>query len=250
MKHWRIIAICICLVSILGIAHSAGFHYLSTEAVLIEGLQATGAIVEEQSLSAWCKLPDKQVNEESARAMIGEVAKGMGITPGEVTLKANPFRHTFVARSEIQDNTKHLVITLEDFEKVGHHEVYLTVNVEAKVKTDTNSLEVWEKRVRNGFAKVGKYPEISTCLVGWLNGKLEQDNWEKKLLCATKSMNAKDIQTVVQPEYISMSAYSPCIKERLRLGDKQVNVNVAIRYSSYDNRTYVIIGSPVIPGEY
>jgi hypothetical protein len=47
-----------------------------------------------------------------------------------------------------------------------------------------------------------------------------------------------------------MSGYSPLVADSLHVNGKEMNVNMAVRYSLTDDRTYFLIGSPVITQEY
>jgi hypothetical protein len=67
---------------------------------------------------------------------------------------------------------------------------------------------------------------------------------------AREALGASIIDTLIQPGFASITGFSPILPDSLTVGDKRINLNMAMRYSPYDNRTYVIVASPVIPGEY
>jgi hypothetical protein len=67
---------------------------------------------------------------------------------------------------------------------------------------------------------------------------------------AGQALGATYAELTVQQGYAGMTGFSPELPEGIVAGDRRINVNMAVRYSPGDNRTYVVIGSPVIAGEY
>ncbi|PKM82215.1 MAG: hypothetical protein CVU89_06120 [Firmicutes bacterium HGW-Firmicutes-14] len=56
-----------------------------------------------------------------------------------------------------------------------------------------------------------------------------------------------------QPEgaaLVNITAYSPKIRQQLTMGEESVNINMAVRYNSLENKTLVYVGSPLITTEY
>ena len=61
---------------------------------------------------------------------------------------------------------------------------------------------------------------------------------------------AKRIEGIKDRNYISVSAYSPYIQEFIQVRGKRVNLNLAARYNSYEDKTYIWLATPVITTEY
>ncbi|MBE3574430.1 MAG: YwmB family TATA-box binding protein [Firmicutes bacterium] len=49
---------------------------------------------------------------------------------------------------------------------------------------------------------------------------------------------------------LSVTAYTPRLRQRLQLGRKAVNLNIALRSAEDGRQLYVVVGSPLIVGEY
>ena len=128
-------------------------------------------------------------------------------------------------------------------------EGYLVVNVEAKAEGNISISQMQEKitRITNNF---GTSPHISTCLIGWLDGKLKDGEWHQYLSDAFISVDAIIIDKLEADHFVSYTGFTSEIAEWLRVENKKINLNIAMRYSQYDNRTYVTIGSPIITREY
>jgi hypothetical protein len=128
-------------------------------------------------------------------------------------------------------------------------EGYLVVNVESKAAGNLSVRDMQEK-IGRITKKFGDSPQISTCLIGWLDGKLRDGEWHEPLEKAFMVADAKIVDKLEAEHFASYTGFTPGITDWLQIGDKKINLNMAIRYSKYDNRTYITIGSPIITREY
>ena len=128
-------------------------------------------------------------------------------------------------------------------------EGYLVVNIEAKA-AENHSISYMQEKVTRITSNFGPSPRINTCLIGWLDGKLRAGEWHKPLSDAFTVIEASIIDQLETEHFASYTGFTSEIPESLQAGDKKINLNMAMRYSQYDNRTYVTIGSPIITREY
>lgn len=98
--------------------------------------------------------------------------------------------------------------------------------------------------------KYGIDYKVNICITGSFEGKLKYS--ELAGICGNilSSANAKKVEEMETPDMISISAYSPSISYFIEAAGKKVNINLAVRYNSYENRTYIWLASPVIETEY
>ncbi|NMB33417.1 MAG: YwmB family TATA-box binding protein [Clostridium sp.] len=98
--------------------------------------------------------------------------------------------------------------------------------------------------------KYGIRSGINMCITGYYEGERgerELNKVIKKVLC---SMDAKGISSIWDSGLTSICAYSPAIDNTLLLDGKKINMNLATRYNSYENKTYIWVAIPVIMIEY
>lgn len=105
-------------------------------------------------------------------------------------------------------------------------------------------------RVNTYFNDRDCSPIISCNLIGYYNGKL--DSGERKIKCidVLKKLGATHIETMESDGLISMTGFTANIKGVAKTSRGSVNINVASRYNLYEDRTYIVIGTPVITIEY
>ena len=112
--------------------------------------------------------------------------------------------------------------------------------VRSKGKTDGNcyitasivdnagagDLSALRSKVANVFGKYGvNEPSVNSCMTGSYGGKLDNN-------------------------LISVSAYTPSIVQAVEVNGQKVNLNLAVRFNSYEDKTYIWLATPVITTEY
>lgn len=217
-----------------------------------EALAVTGATPDRLMVKAWSQLPGAELKDDELTALAQQAMDRLGLTPSEYnTVFSRSERHRLVraeslsAGRQVSVSVQVIYPTWGDGKKA---EAHLVVNVETTAVPA--EIAAWRGLVKTAAGCGGGSPRISTCLVGWLDGKLDKDEWPNRLHNAGQVLGALVFDSLIQSSFVSITAFSPALPDSLTVGDKQVNLNMAMRYSPYDNRTYVIVASPVIPGEY
>lgn len=250
-KYYGIVILAVTMLVLIAGSQFDKMTAASVFAPLNKAMEATGATTRQLGLNAWVELPRSDLTDEQMTEFVTYVMGRLGYGPGQYNLALSRSERHRVVRAEALVNRLHVVVLAQVVYPIWEQkasQAYLSVVVEAEA-ADGSAAE-WIDRVQDAVAGFGGTPRITTCLVGWLDGKLDKDEWVSRLHNASNMVNTVVSTTVIQPGYASISGFSPALPEGIKAGDKQVNVNMAIRYSPLDNRTYIIIGSPVIFGEY
>ncbi|HPT91607.1 MAG TPA: YwmB family TATA-box binding protein [Acetivibrio sp.] len=130
----------------------------------------------------------------------------------------------------------------------GNVQSYITVSV--TVDSTKYELEDIYKGLLKTLDKYKISSKINTCITGCFEGKLNYDALNKVCIRVLKNADAKKVNGITNNNLISVSAYSPGIDNTILENGKKVNMNLAIRYNSYENKTYIWIAIPVITIEY
>jgi hypothetical protein len=221
------------------------------EEPLFDALNSAGGKVQEISINAWGKLPDGNFTAEQLTVMAASAMGQLGIKEDQYTItKSEDARHLSVRAEAVQDGL-HAVALVQTIKvsKGKEAEGYVVVNVELN-NSDNKKLANWQQELKNIIKEFGCLPHINTCLTGWLDGKLLKEEWGTRLENAFQAAKATTVDKIQYTDFASYTGYSPAIADYVQYGNKKVNVNIAMRYSPHDNRTYIIVGSPVITREY
>jgi len=221
---------------------------------LSRAIETVGATATELRVDGWCRLPRSVVRDADLTAIVKAGMAGLGIEPSQYRIICGDTwqqQRMVRALAEFGDNRHCLKVVVRVIgpaaASVDSGIYMITVQQASGQKT---AAEDWQKEITAALGQEGEQVQINTCLVGYLDGKLEKGQWRGKLADASRSLGVTTLDTLVQPEFASATGFSPMFPEGVRAGDKLVNLNVAIRFSPYENRTYVIAGSPAISGEY
>lgn len=94
-----------------------------------------------------------------------------------------------------------------------------------------------------------KRPVIFSCI------KAEIDDKMVSTLSATKNglltaFNAKEIESLTEDSFISVSASSPLFAESLKRNQESMNIQLALRTQGMGAKTTLVVGTPIITIEY
>lgn len=222
----------------------------TAEDPLVYAMEATGAKVQEFTVNGWSKLPVHDLSDEEMTVIARRAMEKLGFRSDQFELSHNRSTNHRQVKAEAHGYRSYAVAVVQvlypSWEKKGH-EVYMVVNIDRIRPEGSAELQASVTKLINDN---GGSARVNTCLVGWLDGKLEEEEKVSKLNSAFKAIDASIISSLSYPNLASYTGFTPLISESLMVGQDKVNISIAIRYSQYDNRTYVMVGSPVITREY
>jgi|LFRM01.1.fsa_nt_gb hypothetical protein len=128
-------------------------------------------------------------------------------------------------------------------------ETYISVNIAQKIDT-ANSI-FWSDTVRAALSfPFASSPQVLTTVIAARPGKMAREDQEKLISKMFSTAEAARIDGVNTEQLVSVTGFTPAIKDFLEIGDNEVNLNIAVRYHIDDGQTYIYIGSPLLAGEY
>ncbi len=103
---------------------------------------------------------------------------------------------------------------------------------------------------RETLERFGEDIEITTTIVGAKEGRLLQSDKEEWLNAIIKTVKAQKIEEVKDEFYTSITLFSPQISKAIQYNGKTVNLQLATRYNQYEDKTYLLIATPLITNTY
>jgi hypothetical protein len=221
-------------------------------AVIIGAFRNTGAGFKKMDLQGWSQLNNRYSTKDELHNTGSLVLTGLGAD----TLQLKSSEHIndnfiSVTKSGWLDRQTYLtVITQTMREKGGRQkgETYLIVGF-SHFGTPEN-YRLLRNKITGVFAPIKTEAHFSTIISGTVPKKIdaaEMQNLTKKVM---EKAGAKIVENYADARMASISGFTPEIGDRLTLGQKRVNINMAVRYDSVDKNTRVYIGSPIITTEY
>lgn len=218
------------------------------ETSLIESMNSTNARVLESTISAWGKIQDgfmteKQIEEEIYALL--DIIKPEKSTI-KLTKESNEEQNKQTMCGSI--GSKFYNVVVESLHNEKGAETYVIIDV----SMDRSSKELLTERqkLEQYFEARNSKPNLSSCIIGVYDGRLSENDMRSKIATAMSSVKAKQVEGLHSDEINSISAFSGNINSFVLSNNKKINMQIAMRYSSYDDKTYIWIGSPLIHVEY
>ncbi|RCX11235.1 TATA-box binding protein [Anaerobacterium chartisolvens] len=216
---------------------SFSMHYVrghgelkSPKELILKAFDASGANMVGSEIYFWSKTGNmdtvkksdtlKNIEYDLSNALKGEYSseprKGVGI---KITLKDD---------SNAESNIYGSIIST-----IPHREVEKSGNILDKI-----------------FKEYGIKANINTCISGEYEGRLSDEQMDSISSAVLREADAQRVEGMKDGNTLSISAYSPRIPGAIKSGNKKINLNVAMRYSPYMDKTCIWLATPVILKEY
>lgn len=106
-------------------------------------------------------------------------------------------------------------------------------------------------RLENELYKYSNDIEINICIAGEYTKKLQKFKISDILQKILYNMYAEKISDIEEENFLSINAYSKLLKENnLKYLNREINLNIGIRYSEDDDKTTIYIATPIIKIDY
>jgi hypothetical protein len=106
------------------------------------------------------------------------------------------------------------------------------------------------EKVKSTVESIGVKPQISTCIKGFYNDRIDTMGRNQLIQRVFQAVNAKETEGVRSELLSSVSGYSPIFREYIMTNGKRMNLQVAVHYDEYRKMTRILVGSPIVTIEY
>lgn len=218
--------------------------------IVTKVFHSSGAEIARLQVNGWVTVKASDIDQDSAEAYLNHRIHGLsefGFT-GIVENGHDGQSSVLVTEGTIDPGIYIRVVLKNavDFDESGGGLIYLTASVAAQ----NRSLNLVELNKYLLLIMPEQNIHRSVVLTGSLPGKTspsEVNDIVREMVYITDAQNVQILET---GGLVSISAYSPSVRQRLTFGESSVNINIALRYNSIENRTYLYVGSPIISNEY
>lgn len=221
-------------------------------AVIADAFRTTGAKFEKMNLQGWAQLNNRYSTETEMTALLAKAAAELGLDNQKLTTKKQQEASLLsLTRSGWMDRHTYITVIVQTMRDNGTHkkgETYIIVGISHFVSPENYNF------LRNKIVKVFSQTDVqghfSTIIAGKVAGKIEVFEMQKMAKKVMKKVGAGITDNYADGRMVSVAGFTPAIADRLTLGAKSVNINMAARYDSVDKTTYIYIGTPIITTEY
>ena len=242
------ITILLTIVIVANGSFGLGKEKVSVEDSLIRSIESTKAQVIESTLSAWSKINNSFMTEQQVEKEMKAVLEIINPEKSTISIVNDYDEETNKQTLYASVGKRNYSIAVESIKTDKGGESYVVMDV--SIDSSAAELVAEKQRLESYFATKNVKPKISSCVIGTYEGKLSENEMRTKIADAMNSVKAKEVEGLASEDLNSISAFSGNINSFVMSNNKKVNMQIAMRYSSYDGKTYIWIGSPLIHVEY
>ena len=226
----------------------------STAAVMQKAFAAAGARIASSEIYVRGRLEDCVCEAaDEQEAMLSDMLKKLGGSTEAVKPVFFSFNNDTGIGTEIDyimNENRSIHASIINSTKGEVSEEYKDVMISLTDTSQRPEIASSAAALAEAIKSYGMDPEVNICITGSLEGNLNENELEVVCEKIFKSAGADKVEGMQENGMISVSTFSPAIGEAIRVNGRKVNLNVAVRYNSYEGRTYIWLATPVITTEY
>lgn len=221
------------------------------EKELIEAFGISGAKVVSSEICFSGKIEGNEFKTvDNMKNLALAISKGLGAGNGGLPAVAvNNDNMEGVELDEAIDENRIMHVSIVNSKPSGDSDgSYITVSVaDSSAKP---GLEGTRRNIQSVLAGYRIKPKVTSCITGSIDGRLETSRLNSICSNIFNKTGASRVEGMSDDKLISVSAYTPAIGESVEVNGNRINLNIAIRFNSYENKTYIWLATPVITTEY
>lgn len=220
-----------------------------SEKILIKAFNTSNAEVVSTEIYFWGHTENKCSSYSELKKLANICSEELGIIKN-LSYSKKEYENNNDKTYEISGVTKYdNLVDINIHYKNGEHKAqYIMVSVVEDGSVST--LEMTRSTLCRIFEKNKITPETSTCITGTFNGELGYDKLNGICNDIFSEAGAHKVEGIEEGNFLSISAYSPSINNSILSNGRKINLNLALRYNSYEGKTYIWLGTPVITTGY
>lgn len=218
-------------------------------ALVSKAFTATGAKQTGYSVHDWSVIDEQYHTKQDLHTLGDRLNQTLQIQNPQVFESANGNQNVFQIRGKWDTNTS-ISMELTSMQFPGKNpQTTLVIRAESTA-TSLHELAVNMDQIKSTIAVTKARPQISTCIQGFLDDRMNNVERNQLISNTLRSVNAKELEGVRSDLVASISGYSPLSQDFIVTNGKKMNLQVAIHYDSYRHQTQVLVGSPIVTIEY
>lgn len=212
------------------------------EVELKEVLEATGAQLVEYNVNAHVGILGESKSIQEAENLCWDLSRRLGVKKAVMESNHSPENvHTWVTGK--YKGGQDVTIMIQSSQTETGKESNIIVDLEGNEKL--TSIQGIGNEIKGVLEKHGDV-ELSSWVSGAFQGQMSKNDQIHIADSIMAHVEAKEIEGIREDNVISIVGYSKMIPQWIQYGGKKVNLNIALRYNSYEDKTYLWIGNPLI----
>jgi len=211
--------------------------YKSDEVVALEVFKALETVDFDEEIYIFSIIPKEE--EKKVETLWGEVITYYNMRGNNPIIS---FDKEGLEKEERQTDNGKIFVDFTKTDRKDSCALYVNINTTDNSINLQNSMVDLEKNIND----LGLKYEVTLSIKGSKLGRLNNEDISNiKNMLLTKC-NANFVSEYTDKYLYTLTAFSKDLGRFVRIGGKKVNLNIAIRYSETENKTYIYLATPII----
>ena len=215
--------------------------------IVTKSFKATNGEKVALNIEGWAKISVTPLIDQELKAKLAEINQALDI-PTAPLIDRYP---DFIKYTQNYETDSTLIqISLQSLLHQGPEQgTYLGI----LITTTGDDLEKeynYYSKVSDIFSRYPDQLDLGVTLIGAFPGNLTEKERKAIISQGFQEINAKWVEGIDTENLISYSGYTQDCPKHLEVAGNKININIALRYHSIDDKTYINIGAPLILQEY
>lgn len=217
--------------------------------ILITILNDLGGELQEGETSINGVLLKEFLNKEKLNILVDDILGKIGlIEENREEIYGEGYSQINLYSYDDYKNPITLIISSYSDEDSKMNETYLYFNLINKEHFIENN-DIIDK-IENIFRENHHFVEITTSIIGFIEGNATNNKIENKAIRSLRKLKGETVDSFKDINLLSYTAYTPYIAKNISIDKEKINLNIAIRYNDYEDKTFIWIGTPIITSGY
>ncbi|KNF09710.1 protein of unknown function DUF1779 [Gottschalkia purinilytica] len=245
MKARRIFGIItIMLLSLINYSFAGEFDY-KNEDVMIKAFEEVEADFDSINLNYNGTISKKSMNINGINSIINNIGNKLNINEMHRERLLSP-QEKKIALYGKDEKERLITIMVHSFKDEQSNQEETTLFIEVEDTKSYENLKEITSKLDSIFSEYNTNAKITSCIIGTFKGKLDSSEKVKKISKILSIVDGKKVESVIDSSIASVSIYSPHIYRYIYTGNEKMNLNIGMRYDEHQDKTYILMGSPII----
>jgi hypothetical protein len=216
------------------------------ERALFSLLKQCGAQLESVNVTGWARVNETRELNLDALVVDTAVALQADTAGSELEQWENAYARGVKLQGTWEGGNR-VVVMAQSLELMPDQKA---THIMVSMETGPARASLAKNKLRKALLSFSSEEHVALTYTGKINGALEQAELAARAESAMEVAGASIQEKTVKDNLVSITGQSAGLPAGLRYGDKEVNLNVALRSDQQEQATYVYVASPVIYTEY
>ncbi|CAH2211858.1 YwmB family TATA-box binding protein [Tepidibacter aestuarii] len=220
--------------------------------LIIDSFEKTNSTFDNYNINGHAMMDNKFLSFEEMDKIVDELVTKFDIDKQNIEYtrsEQTDFRQIYVYDKNRQNKAERGISIIIDSERCQSME-------QTHIIVDINTNQVYKGivedyiKLKNNLKKYSKDIDIYSCISGFFEGKIDEKCYNNIVDNILSNLDAQKKDEIQDVNILSTTGYTKKLSDCIKYGEDKINVNASIRYSEYDDKTFIYIGTPLITLEY